>query len=111
MDKRRFQISFLLLEANTSLTDDGNLALENPENPIDYFFDDELLEYDVQESNKVLLLSWYNNLPSVRMCCSPENDIRNDLVASSIHRDRFLFIIPHLNFVLTSTTDDQDWKI
>ena len=40
-----------------------------------------------------------------------QNDVRNDLVASSIHRERFILIIRHLHFAHTPSEGDLGWKI
>ena len=93
--------------------------------PIDFFnllFDGDLLEMIVVESNLyaqkkgislqlticelktvigILLLSGYNILPSVKLYWASENDVKNNLVARLMSRNRFLTILSniHLNHV------------
>lgn len=127
--------SFLLPEPNISLGDDERCILEDADDPIDFFrlfFNDEILELIVNESNLyaetkgivlrltkdelekvfgILLLSGYNQLPSARLYWSTDNDVRNSLVCASIHRDRFFLIIRNLHFAHRVCTNDPGWKI
>lgn len=127
--------SLLLPEPRTQLHDDEQLKLDNSFEPIDYFllfFDDDILNLIVDESNLyaqkkgvslnldkddllkvlgILLLSGYNHVPSFRMYWSSNIDLKNDLVASSMSRDRFLLIIKHLHFAHESDAADKAWKV
>lgn len=93
------------------------------------FFDDELIDIIVNETNRyaaqknknnniskteikaffgVLILSGYNQVSRRRMYWEREKDTHNELVANAISRDRFEFIMSHLHMVDNNNLDQSD---
>ncbi|XP_045133533.1 piggyBac transposable element-derived protein 3-like [Portunus trituberculatus] len=56
----------------------------------------------------ILLLSGYNTLPRRRLCWSMELDVRNELIASSMRRNRFDEIMKHLHAADNTDLDKED---
>lgn len=99
------------------------------------FFDDELLDYLVEETTKysqfknfpdpkisvdemrcffgILILSGYNHLPSQRHFWDSGNDMRNNLVCRAMRRDRFLQIKRFLHCEDNAKFDANNkmWKL
>lgn len=56
----------------------------------------------------ILLLSGYNTLPRRRLYWSMEPDVRNELIASSMRRNRFDEIMKHLHAADNTNLDRED---
>lgn len=99
------------------------------------FFDNKVISLLVEESNKyalskncpnpyitsdeikcfigILIVSGYNELPSKRMYWDTKSDVRNDLVADAMRRNRFENILRFLHCVDNDNLNPNDklWKI
>ena len=133
--KSDFQPTFLLPTPSLSLTEEAENDLALCQKPIDFFFllfDEDIQNHIVSESNiyaekkgvslnltldefqnvlGILFLSGYNKVPSTRLYWSNENDIRNDLVASTMTRNRFFEIIRNIHLAHDHDPNDKLWKL
>lgn len=102
---------------------------ESPQQLFLNFFDEDLIQMIVTESNRyaqqrnrksnienfevksfigVLLLSGYVQVPRRRMLWEREQDTNNTLVAESISRDRFEYILSNVHFADNTNLDQSD---
>lgn len=127
--------TFVSPSPSLSLSEEAEKEIALCSNPIDFFFllfDEDLQNYTVSESNLyaqskgvslnltiqefqnvigILFLSGYNKVPSIRLFWSNTNDTRNELVASTMSRNRFLEIIRHIHCAHDYDASDKLWKL
>ena len=134
-ERSAFEPTFVSPIPSLSLSKEAEDDLALCSEPVDFFFllfDEEIQQHIVSESNiyavkkgislnltleefqhvvGILLLSVYNKVPSTRLFWSTKNDVRNDLVASTMTRNRFFQIIRHIHCAHEYVQNDKLWKL